>query len=146
MVELSKRDAIIDVVNRLFVYTDSQDWTRLVEEVFAEEVLFDMSSAGGAERATLSPQKICDMWKTGFEGIDAIHHQAGNYLVTISEDVNAEVLCYAVAMHYKKSASRGNVREFVGTYNIMLAFTDHGWRINGFKYNLKFIQGNATLE
>lgn len=146
MVELSKREAIIEVVNRLFVYTDMQDWKRLRDEVFAEEVLFDMTSAGGAAPTRLAPQAICDMWKDGFRGIDAIHHQAGNYLVTISEDVNAEVLCYAVATHFKKSAMKGNVREFVGSYNIMLVFTDLGWRINAFKYNLKYLQGNSTLE
>lgn len=146
MVELSKREAIIEVVNRLFVYTDMQDWRKLLDEVFAEEVLFDMSSAGGAAPARLAPQTICEMWKDGFKGIDAVHHQAGNYLVTISEDVHAEVLCYAVATHFKRNATKGNVREFVGSYNIMLVFTDLGWRINAFKYNLKYLQGNSTLE
>ena len=146
MVVFSKREAIIEVVNRLFVYTDAQDWQKLLFEVFADEVAFDMSSAGGASPGTVSARQICDMWKAGFEGIDAIHHQAGNYLVTISENVNAEVFCYALATHFRKSATRGSVREFVGSYNIGLAFTDLGWRINSFKYNLKYLQGNPTLE
>jgi hypothetical protein len=146
MVELSKREAIIEVINRLFIYTDFQDWEKLLSEVFAAEVLFDMSSAGGPSATKLPPGKICDMWRDGFKGIDAIHHQAGNYLVRIFDDVNAEVTCYAVATHYKKSASKGNVREFVGSYNIGLVFTDQGWRINAFRYNLKYMNGNVDLN
>ena len=146
MVELSKREAIIEVINRLFIFTDKQEWEKLLTEVFADEVLFDMSSAGGPSATKLRPRAICDMWKDGFKGIDAIHHQAGNYLVSISEDVNAEVTCYAVATHYKKIATKGNVREFVGSYDLGLVFTDQGWRINAFRYNLKYVNGNVTLE
>ena len=145
MVEVSKRDAIIEVVNRLFIFTDTQRWDKLLKDVFADKVAFDMSSVGG-QKSTIRPQEICDMWRDGFKGIDSIQHLAGNYLVTIKEDVNAEVFCYANATHFKKNAKNGQVREFVGTYDITLVFTDLGWRINGFRYNLKYITGNASLE
>jgi hypothetical protein len=146
MTEVSRREAIIEVVNKLFVYTDRQEWDKLLKEVFAESVQFDMSSAGGSPSKKTSPREICDMWKDGFKGIDAIHHQAGNYIVTLNEDVNAEVICYAIALHYRKDATKGNVREFVGSYDVALVFTDHGWRIDGFRYNLKYISGNTSLE
>jgi hypothetical protein len=146
MVDVSRREAIIEVANKLFVYTDRQDWVRLLKEVFAESVLFDMSSAGGPPAKKISPREICEMWKKGFEGIDAIHHQAGNYIVTFRDEVNADVICYAIALHYRKDEARGNVREFVGSYDLAMVFTDQGWRIDGFRYNLKYINGNAALE
>jgi hypothetical protein len=146
MVEMSKREAIIEVVNRLFVFTDTQQWEKLLKEVFATEVMFDMSSVAGGPARKVAPGEICDLWREGFKGIDSIHHQAGNYIVTIKEEVNAEVLCYAIAAHFRKDAKKGNVREFVGSYNIILVFTDVGWRINGFRYNLKYITGNSSLD
>ena len=146
METLSKREAIIEVVNRLFIFTDMQQWDKLISEVFATEVLFDMSSAGGSPAKKILPAEICGMWREGFKEIDAIHHQAGNYLVTIPEDVNADVVCYAIASHYKHTAKNGKVRQFIGSYDIALVFTDLGWRINGFRYNLKYIDGNASLD
>jgi hypothetical protein len=146
MVEMSKREAIIEVVNRLFIYTDLQQWDKLKQEVFASDVMFDMSSAGGTPASKLTSGEICNMWEQGFRGIDAVHHQAGNYIVTLRDETNADVLCYAVATHYKQKATKGNVREFVGSYDIVLVFTDIGWRINGFRYNLKYSSGNSSLE
>jgi hypothetical protein len=143
---MSKREAVIEVVNRLFIFTDQQEWELLLKDVFAETVMFDMSSAGGEPAKRIKASEICSMWKDGFNGLDHIHHQAGNYLVTIREDVNAEVFCYAIATHFKKDAKNGNLREFVGSYDVMLTFTDQGWRINGFRYNLKYVHGNVTLE
>ena len=146
MVEISKRDEIIDVVNRLFIYTDQRLWDKLQSEVFAENVTFDMSSAGGPPAKKISAREICDMWASGFQGIDHIHHQAGNYLVSLKDEGSADVFCYAMATHYKKSASKGNVREFVGSYDVALVLTDLGWRVRGFRYNLKYMNGNLTLE
>jgi hypothetical protein len=146
MIEKSKREEIIEVVNKLFVFTDQQLWAKLQKDVFAPNVLFDMSSAGGGPASQLSSKQICDLWEKGFAGIDSIHHQAGNYLVTISEDVKADVFCYAIATHYKRAATKGNVREFVGSYDVSLVLTDLGWRISAFRYNLKYINGNTSLE
>jgi hypothetical protein len=146
MVEISKREAVIELVNRLFIFTDDQAWDKLLGEVFADEVFFDMSSAGGASPGRMKSSEICRMWKEGFVGIDSIHHQAGNYIVSIVDGVSAEVFCYATAMHFKKNATKGNVREFVGSYNLMAVFTDVGWRISGFRYNLKYVAGNSSLE
>lgn len=146
MEEKSKRDEVIEVVNKLFIYTDHQKWDNLLAEVFTASVKFDMSSVGGGDPRDLQASEICDMWKAGFEDIDAAHHQAGNYLVKFSEGVNAHVFCYARAQHYKASATQGQIREFVGTYDIQLVLTDIGWRINAFKFSLKFLNGNTTLE
>ena len=47
MEKYSVRDEVIEVVNKLFVYTDNRHWEGLQYEVFADLVMFDMSSMGG---------------------------------------------------------------------------------------------------
>src|SRR4030095_12434325 len=139
MEPLSIREQIVEVINKLFVYTDFQEWSKLQSEVFTHQVLFDMSSLGGEKMNTTS-KNICQIWKDGFAGIDAVNHLAGNYLIEIKEDT-ANAFAYATATHYKESAIDGSIREFVGTYNLHLIKKEAGWRIDQFKYNLKYSTG-----
>jgi hypothetical protein len=141
----SKQDEIIELVNKLFVYTDFRQWSKLQKEVFKDEVLFDMSSLGAGEPKKLKAAAICDMWASGFNGIDHVHHQSGNFIVNFKEGLEAEVFCYAIATHYKASATKGNTREFVGSYELHASLTDIGWRLDSFKYNLKYANGNTEL-
>ena len=143
MEHFSTRDLIVETANKLFVYTDMQNWDKLKSEVFTEEVLFDMTSVGG-EKRMMTAKEICDTWQKGFEGIDQVNHLAGNYLVTI-DGKNATVFAYATATHYKRSAQNGP-REFVGTYDLNMVFEDSGWRIDQFRYNLKYMSGNLDLK
>ncbi len=143
MENFTVRDLIVETVNKLFIHTDEQAWGQLQHEVFTEQVLFDMSSLGG-QQAELSAKEICATWQQGFAGIDSVNHLAGNYLVDIKGDA-ATVFAYATATHYKASATKGNTREFVGTYHIGLIKLAIGWRINAFKYNLKYANGNMEL-
>ena len=140
----STRDKIIEVVNKLFIYTDSRQWDELQNEVFTEEVFLDMTSLGGKAEA-LSVETICEMWDDGFRDLDAVNHLAGNYLVKI-QDKSASVFAYATATHYKESATKGKTREFVGTYDLQMIDTEEGWRIDRFKYNLKYMNGNLNLD
>jgi hypothetical protein len=142
----SKRDEVIEVTNKLFIYTDYQQWDKLLSDVFTKQVYFDMESAGGGKAGELKAQEICNTWKKGFEGLDSIHHQAGNYIIKFdSEEIEADIVCYAIAIHYKNAATQGKTREFVGSYELRAVLTDEGWRLSGFKYNLKYISGNADL-
>jgi hypothetical protein len=143
MEKFSIRDEIVELVNKLFIYTDMQEWDKLKNEVFTNRVLFDMSSLGG-EKGEKSSKEICDTWRNGFAGIDAINHLAGNYLIQI-DALTATVFAYATATHYKESAIKGKTREFVGTYNIALKREPNGWRINQFRYTLKYATGNIDL-
>lgn len=133
-----------ELANRLFMYTDAQDWKGLQEEVFDREVWFDMRSAGGGEPRLMNAREICEMWEEGFKGLDSVHHQAGHYLVTISGN-EAAIFGYAVALHYKGAATQGKTRTFVGSYDLNAVRRPRGWRLASFKYNLKFIDGNAAL-
>lgn len=144
MVVYSVRDEIVEVINKLFVYTDAQDWEKLQNEVFSNEIMFDMSSLAGPDEE-MSAQDICALWQKGFEGLDAVNHLAGNYLVQVQDHI-ATVSAYATATHYKAAATKGNTREFVGTYHISLLKHSYGWRIYEFRYDLKYRTGNLSLE
>jgi hypothetical protein len=143
MEHYSTRDQIIEKVNQLFIFTDDQLWDELRNQVFADKVAFDMTSVGG-ENGIMTSQEICDTWQKGFEGIDQINHLAGNHLVTIGAR-EASVFCYATATHYKTAAKNGTC-EFVGTYDIHLILGDNGWRVDQFRYNLKYTSGNLELQ
>jgi hypothetical protein len=59
----------------------------------------------------------------------------------------AAVYAYAIAIHYKKTAEHGKTREFAGSYDLLLSdVPGKGCRINTFRYNLKYIDGNVDLS
>lgn len=144
MNDFTIREQIIEVVNQLFIYTDNREWDKLMQKVLDENVLFDMSSLGN-EKKQLSAKSICELWEKGFDGIDSVNHLAGNMLVTVKGS-EADVFAYATATHFKNAATQGKTREFVGTYNLHLIAVGEGWRIDQFKYNLKYMNGNLELK
>ena len=99
----------------------------------------------GGEPSKLTPQQIADAWEKGLDGLKAIHHQAGNYDVSLKAD-EADVFCYGIATHYLPNATGQNSRMFVGSYNFHLIKISEAWKINHFKYNLKYIDGNVDLH
>jgi len=135
---------LTELTNKLFMYTDLQQWGKLLEEVFTENIFFDMISAGG-EAKTLPASDVCAMWKQGFISLDAVHHQAGHYLINVKEK-EADIYGYAMAGHYRSKATKGKTRMFVGSYDLKAVNTKKGWRLSQFKYNLKYIEGNVSLE
>jgi hypothetical protein len=104
-----------------------------------------MSSLGAGAPKDLAAAEICAMWESGFAGIDAVHHHSGNFMVTVNGEA-ATVYCYAIASHYKAAATQGQTREFVGSYDLGLEQTAGGWRINSFRYNVKYTRGNMELK
>ncbi len=75
----------------------------------------------------------------------AIHHLAGNFLVNITDN-EAAVFCYGIAWHYLPNKTNRNTRAFVGSYDVHLKNQDGEWKIDRFKFSLKFIDGNPDLE
>lgn len=137
--------AITEVINQLFVYTDFRNWQKIIDLVFTDEVMLDMSSAGGPHATILKSAAICQQWEQAFTGLDAIHHQAGNYIID-TNGKTATVIAYAIASHYKASALKGHTRTFVGSYDLKLVLTANGWRISHLTYLLKYTEGNGTLQ
>jgi hypothetical protein len=141
--DLREKEEVLNTVNRLFIKTDERDW-QAVKECFASKVHFDMSSLAGGELQKLSPQQIVDAWDEGLKGLKAIHHQAGNYVVTL-KDNEAEVFCYGIATHYYPNPVGGSVNTFVGSYDFHLLKEGQKWKLDLFKYNVKYIDGNQNI-
>jgi hypothetical protein len=141
---LVDRAEVSDTVTRLFINTDERNWDG-VTDCFASKVLFDMSSLSGSKPSRVSPKKIVDQWESGLKGLTAIHHQIGNMLVSV-EGREASAFCYATATHYYPNPTGNDTRTFVGTYDIHLGKDEAGWKIDMFRFNIKFTEGNALLS
>lgn len=140
---LTDQNAVMDVTNDLFIGTDNRDWNK-VQTCFADTVLFDMTSLAGGEPTRLTPQQITAAWDGGLKELKAIHHQVGNYKISVNGD-EADVFCYGIASHYFPNATNQNTRTFVGSYDFHLRKTGEAWRIDQFKFNLKYMDGNMNL-
>ena len=141
---LLDKDAIGDVINRLFVGTDDRDWAA-VRAALAPRLHVDMTSVAGGSASEIDGAEVAAMWETGLQPIQAVHHQTGNLRIAVDGDT-AEAFCYGTATHYRPTASGRNVRTFVGSYDFRLARMDGAWRITLFRFNLKYLDGNLQLE
>ncbi|HEY7682131.1 MAG TPA: nuclear transport factor 2 family protein [Gemmatimonadales bacterium] len=140
---LVAKDAIIDTINSLFIGTDARDWP-VVQEALAPRLHVDMTSLAGGTPSDLTSGELIAAWEAGLRPIQAVHHQAGNYRVTVMGD-EAQAFCYGTATHYRANRSGRNVRTFVGSYDFRLVLLDR-WRITSFRFNLKYLDGNLNLE
>ncbi len=143
--QFTEREQVVETVNKLFVYTDNQEWRKLQDEVFTTEILLDMTSMGAPRPERVLAREVCYRWEKAFEELDAVHHQAGNYIVQINGD-QANVIAYSIASHYKESAKKEKTREYVGSYDFHLIKEMANWKIDEFKFNLKYSRGNLALE
>ena len=141
--EIADRAEIVDTVTRLFVFTDHARWDEMLATVFAGTVDFDGGFGEPASQKTA--ESIVDAWRTGLAGLDAVHHQAGNFLVEL-DGAAATVHADAIAVHAKQSATNGATRTFIGSYTIGMQRQSAGWRIDRFVYDRKFVDGNADLS
>jgi hypothetical protein len=144
--QLRERQEVEDVVVRLFVATDRRDWAN-VEDCLADMVILDMTSmAGSGEPLRMKPIEVVAAWKGGLEPIDHVHHQVGNFQIDVDGN-RATAFCYGIAYHNReKIAHPSKTRAFVGDYDVHLTRVDGRWRIDLFRFNLKFIEGNRELE
>jgi hypothetical protein len=142
---LVAKDAIVDVITRLFIATDERDWAA-VRACLAPSLHVDMSSAGAGPAGPMSAEALVRGWETNLRPLEAIHHQAGNFRVTVAGE-RASAFCYGIATHYRPTSSGRNTRTFVGSYAFDLALlSPEEWRITSFQFHLKYLDGNLTLE
>jgi hypothetical protein len=141
--QLAKRAAAKERVVRLFVHTDERDWAN-VRSCFTDQVRFDMESLSGDPPSDMAADEIVGAWETGLSPLQAVHHQVGNFLITV-KGPEARVSCHGIASHYLPNDSGRNTRTFVGTYDLTLSLQGDDWLIDGFRFNLKYIDGNAEL-
>lgn len=144
MTELAERAAVTDVITVLFVQTDERNWPGVLL-CFAPRVRFDMTSVTGGEPTEVAAEEIAAAWDRGLRPLQAVHHQIGNLRIDLQGD-RASATCYGVAYHYLPTRSGRNTRTFVGSYDFELEKQSDRWRITLFRFNLKFMDGNAELE
>ena len=137
------RIRVEETINRLFIATDNRDWAA-VEPCFTPVVRLDMSSVGGPARE-MEGRAIAAMWEQGLSRLQAVHHQAGNFLIRVEGD-GASASCYGIASHYLPNPSGRNTRTFVGSYDFELEKNAGRWRIRAMRFNLKYVEGNPDLE
>lgn len=143
--QLVERQEVEDVVVRVFVATDRRDWAG-VEACLADTVTLDMTSMTGGEPLRLTPAEVAAGWRDGLAPIDSVHHQVGNFQIAVDGD-SATASCYGTAFHHREKISTpSKTRTFVGSYDLHLSRTSAGWRIDLFRFVLKFIDGNRELE
>ncbi len=142
--ELWEKDRIVDTLNQLFICTDQRDWAG-VRETLAASVLMDMTSLTGGQPSQMSSEQVAAGWEEGLRPIEAVHHQVGNYRVTV-RGAEATAFCYGIASHFRRTRSGRNTRVFVGSYDLHLRLVSDRWRIDRFRFNLKYLDGNAELE
>jgi hypothetical protein len=143
--DLASKSEVEETVVRLFVATDERDWPS-VQACFADPFVLDMTSMVGGSPTSMTPSQVSGLWAEGFEALDHVHHQVGNFQTTVSGE-HATVRCHGVAFHYRaRIAAAAKSRMFVGTYVIELSRHSGRWRIHRFRYDLKFIEGNLELE
>lgn len=141
---LLEKERILDTVNDLFVGTDERDWER-VAAALAPRVLFDVRSMTGEPPETRDAVSIIAGWTEGLRPLKAVHHQTGNFRVRVAGE-EADVFCYATASHYLPNRSGRNSRVFVGSYDLHLTREGGAWRIDLFRFHLKYVDGNLDLE
>ena len=142
--DLTTERDVTDCIVRLFIATDRRDWAG-VRACLTDTVHFDMTSLAGGEPADVPAEQIVAGWTQGLAPIESVHHQAGNFRVTVRGG-EAEAFCYGIALHYRRTASGRNTRTFVGNYDFTLVRADDAWRIRAFRFTLKFMDGNVDLE
>jgi len=142
--KLIERHEVEDLVTKLFILTDSLDWKRMLDEILGKEVYFDMRSLTGEEPRELTAKEITDAWEKGLRPMKAVHHQMGNLTVTVSGE-RAMATCYATATHFLPTKGAESTRTFAGSYEIGVAKTLRGWRIDSFRYLSRFVLGNLNL-
>jgi hypothetical protein len=140
---LLEKDRILERTKTLFIATDRKDWPAVIG-CFTDRVRFDMTSMTGEPPALVPAVEIASGWKKGLADIPAVHHQIGNELV-ILDGGTAHVSCYGIALHHNPLAKNGTTRRFVGSYDLDLKKQEEEWKITGFTFHLKFIDGNADL-
>jgi 3-phenylpropionate/cinnamic acid dioxygenase small subunit len=141
---LAERQEIVDLITSLFIATDEKNWPA-ARACFADQVLFDMSNLTGSTASTTPADAIVEGWKFALQAIPVVHHQLGNFRVHVEGD-RADAFCYGVAYHYRPNIPAKNTRTIVGSYDFHLARSGERWRIGGFRFNMKFVDGNAELE
>ncbi len=135
---------IVHLINTLFLSLDEKEWDK-VKDCFAPNVVFDISAMDSQQKSMLTPGDIVKQWKNDMKVIDAMHHQTGNYTVSLNGST-AEVVCTGSSTQYRANAKGSNTLTYYGSYHLHMIRGLEEWRIDKFRFHLKFYEGNPDLK
>lgn len=141
--EMETKSMIKETVLDVFIGTDEREWSR-VENAFADKVLLDYTSMAGGEPAKLTPKQITTGWKGVLPGFEHTQHQISNFTINVNGS-EADVFCYGTATHYLEQPDGNSVWTAVGTYDVHLTQQGGIWKVDRFKFNFKYQDGNTKL-
>jgi hypothetical protein len=141
--ELKDRLAILELIGRLSLTIDARDWDTLGQLV-TDTVYHDRTSLTGGEPTNLPVAEFVDGWRQTLQGMDAVHHQITNHVISLDGD---EATCAAnmQGTHVLANASGGPMWTVGGRHDYQLKRTPDGWRIAGFTFTLQWATGNMNI-
>src|ERR1700689_1470184 len=103
--ELEDRLAILELIGRLALTIDGKDWNAM-GQLFTDTVYHDRTSLTGGEPTTLPVAEFVEGWRQTLQGLDAVHHQTPNHVISVDGD---EATCAANmrGLHVLANASGG---------------------------------------
>ena len=78
--------------------------------------------------------------------LDERHVLLSAYAFFLIDGETADASCYGIAIHYRERPDGRNTRTFVGSCDFHLVLADDGWRIDEFRFNCKYVDGNLELD
>ena len=137
--QLLDRAVVIDVVTRMGIAADAQDWVA-VRACFADQVMFDYSSLTDQPAAEIGADALVDAWRNHLPGFDQTQHIIAGHQVTQDGD-QAQCLSHFKAQH--RIGDRA--WDLDGDYSHRLARTPDGWKIGYLQMIWTFERGDRAL-
>lgn len=141
--ETEDRLAIIELIGRLSLAIDAKDWDAM-GQLFTDTVYHDRTSLTGGDPYTASVAQFVEGWRQTLQGMDAVHHQITNHVISLEGD---EATCTAnmQGTHVLANASGGPMWTVGGRHLYELRRTPDGWRISGLTFTLQWATGNMHI-
>ena len=142
---LFDRAAITDVITRLPISYDLQDWT-LYRECLADEAVWQLSPVfGDYSSSALRPaEELVAQAKQFFEQLEATQHIYSNYTVNVKHDA-ADCTAYFHALHFLQNDKGSDQFLQIGYYNFNLIRAERGWLVSKAVQTVTRNVGNWSL-
>ena len=141
--ETEDRLAILELIGNLALLLDARDWDAL-EQVWADQVVYDRTSLFGGEPETLTPAEVVAGYQAALGGLDALHHLITGHVISIDGD-KATCAANMQGTHVLANPSGDDMWTVGGRHDYELERTADGWRIAGLKFTVQWATGNMQI-
>lgn len=131
--------AIKTIVESVASLADTENFESL-EQLYAQEVAVDYTSAFGGEAELKSPQGLMSLWASTLPGFDRTHHQISNIETKITGNT-ATATADVTANHYLNEM----FWQITGSYEYGLVEEDGQWVIDKMTFIAESEQGSRDI-